>query len=192
MGCKYVLILKGSPRERGNSSTLADQTASGAREAGAKVECFDLFKMNIHPCDGCDFCRKTQEGRCTIEDDMQTLYPKLRAADVIVLASPIYWFTFSAQLKLCMDRWYALVNSDGCELKGKLFGILLTYGDTDPYGSGAINAIRTFQDACRFINAEIAGIVHGTATDAGDIQNQPEILKQAFQLGQRLGKSTPE
>jgi multimeric flavodoxin WrbA len=187
-----ILILKGSPREHGNSSILADQTALGARESGAVVECVDLFKMNIKPCDACDFCQKTGEGECSLDDDMQLLYPKLRETDAIVLASPIYWFTMSAQLKLCMDRWYALVNSDGCELKGKRFGVLLTYGDTDPYASGAINAIRTIQDACRYIKAEIAGIVYGSATDAGDIQEQPEIMKQAYQLGQKLGKSAKQ
>jgi multimeric flavodoxin WrbA len=182
---KHVLVLKGSPREKGNSSALADQAAAGAREAGAQVDSVDLFKLTISGCDACDFCQKSEVGKCSIEDDMQALYPKLRKADVILLASPVYWFTLSAQLKLCIDRWYALVNSEGCELKGKRFGLLLTYGDTDPYSSGGINAIRTFQDMCRFIGAEIAGIVYGSALEVGDIQSQPKLLEQAFQLGQK-------
>lgn len=185
---KYVLILKGSPREKGNSSTLADQAAAGAREAGAQVESVNLFKLSISGCDACDFCQKSEPGRCSIEDDMQALYPKLRKADVILLASPVYWFTLSAQLKLCIDRWYAFMNPEGCELKGKRIGLLLAYGDIDPYASGGINAIRTFQDLCGFIGAEVAGIVYGSALDVGDVQSQPKLLERAFQLGRKAAR----
>jgi multimeric flavodoxin WrbA len=115
------------------------------------------------------------------------LYPKLQAADAIVIASPIYWFTMSAQTKLFIDRWYALESPQGNVLKGKQFGILLTYGDTDPYSSGAINAIRTFQDMMRYIGGQIAGIVYGTAMDIGDVAKQPELMERAFMLGQKLG-----
>ena len=130
MNPKQILILKSSPRKRANSSILADQVAAGAREAGATVESFDLHSLNIRPCDACDFCQGAAE--CVINDDMQMLYPKLRAADGIVVASPIYWFTLSAQAKLCIDRWYALEGSDGSALAGKQFGLVLTYGDVDP------------------------------------------------------------
>jgi NAD(P)H-dependent FMN reductase len=129
MSGKYVLILKGSPREKGNSSLLADQVAAGARAAGAEVESFHLHSMDIRPCDACDACQGT-DADCIIEDDMQLLYPKLRSADAIVVASPIYWFTMSAQTKLCIDRWYALQDPQGNALAGKQIGIVLTYGDT--------------------------------------------------------------
>ena len=119
---------------------------------------------------------------------MQMLYPKLRSADAIVVASPIYWFTLSAQAKLCIDRWYALEGPGGSALAGKQFGLVLTYGDVDPYTSGAINAIRTFQDMCRYIKADLAGIVYGTASDPGEIQSQAKVLERAYQLGQRLGQ----
>ncbi len=187
---KQILILKSSPRKRANSSILADQVAAGARAAGAAVESFDLHSLTIHPCDACDFCQGATEAGCVINDDMQMLYPKLRAADGIVVASPIYWFTLSAQAKLCIDRWYALEGTGGSALAGKQFGLVLTYGDTDPYTSGAINAIRTFQDMCRYMRAEVAGIVYGMASDAGEIQGQPKLLERAYQLGQRLGTGT--
>jgi len=122
-------------------------------------------------------------------DDMQMLYPKLRDAEAILIASPIYWFTISAQTKLFIDRWYALESTQGNALKGKQFGILLTYGDTDPYSSGAINAIRTFQDMMRYIKADIGGIVYGTASNEGDVLSQPELMERAYKLGQKLGKS---
>ncbi len=183
---KYVLVFKGSPREKGNSSVLADQAANGANASGAVVESYLLHNMNIHACDGCDICHET--GVCVLKDDMQMLYPKLREADAVVIASPIYWFTMSAQIKLFIDRWYALDGEHGNALRGKQFGILLTYGDSDPYTSGAINAIRTFQDMFRYIGANIAGMVYGTASAEGDIINHPELLESAYQLGQRLGR----
>lgn len=184
---KRVLVFKGSPREHGNSSTLADRAVDGAKAAGAEVEVFSLHTMNIKPCDACDTCHET--GVCVLKDDMQILYPKLIQADAIVIASPIYWFTMNAQTKLFVDRWYGLETPQGNPLKGKQFGILLTYGDTDPYSSGAINAIRTFQDMLRYIGASIRGIVYGTANDIGDIQKQPELMERAYKLGEKLGSS---
>ena len=182
---KHILVVNGSPRKKGNSVLLAEQVMLGAREAGAQVEIFFLHNMSIQPCNACDACQETQD--CTIQDDMQILYPKLRRADAIVIASPIYWFTISAQTKLFIDRWYALQGPQGNALAGKQIGIVLTYGDTDPFTSGAVNAIHTLQDMCRYIEANIAGIVYGSATKEGEIQNQPSLLEKAYQLGQKLG-----
>jgi len=180
---KNILILKGSPREKGNSAILADRAAAGAREAGAQVESIYLHGLDIRPCDACDLCT---DGECIIEDDMPPLYLKLAAADAIILASPVYWFTFSAQLKLCIDRWYGFQGHRWKELNRKQFGIILTYGDTDLYTSGAINAIHTFETMCRFLQSRIVGIVHGSLSDIGDVEKHPELLEQAYDLGKRL------
>jgi multimeric flavodoxin WrbA len=184
---RNILILKGSPRERGNSAVLARQAAEGARAAGAQVESIYLHGLDIRPCDACDLC--LEQGECVIEDDMRPLYPKLAAADAIILASPIYWFTFSAQLKLCMDRWYAFQASKWKELSGKPFGIILAYGDSDLYTSGAINAIHTYESMCRYLNGRIAGIVHGSLSDVGEAEKHLDLMEQAFRLGERLGRS---
>jgi multimeric flavodoxin WrbA len=183
---KHIVVLKGSPREKGNSARLAEALAAGAREVEDEVECFYLQSLDIRPCDACDLCRENENG-CVIDDDMQMLYPKLLQADAIVVASPVYWFTLSAQTKLCIDRWYALDTPQGNALAGKQFGVLLTYGDSDPYTSGAVNAIRTFQDIIRYLKADLVGLIYGSATDPGDIQTQPELMEKAFKLGQRLG-----
>jgi multimeric flavodoxin WrbA len=185
---KFILVLKGSPRENGNSNTLAEQLEMGAKKAGAEVESRMLHNMDIRPCDACDVCQET--GVCIIKDDMQKIYPLLEKADAIVIASPIYWFTISAQAKLCIDRWYALETPQGNGLHGKQFGILLTYGDTDLYTSGGINAIHTFESMFRYIGGEIAGIVHGTANEIGDVKKQPELMENAFKLGQKLGATS--
>jgi len=187
---KNILILKGSPREKGNSAILADRAAVGALEAGAQVESIYLHGLDIRPCDACDECRNTN--MCVIQDDMNSLYPKLTAADAIVLASPIYWFTYSAQLKLCIDRWYAFQGNRWKDVSRKQFGIILSYGDTDLYTSGAINAIHTFETMNRFLEGKIVGIVHGSLDDVGDAEKHPELMQQAYDLGKLLASGNQD
>ncbi|MBM4372030.1 MAG: flavodoxin family protein [Deltaproteobacteria bacterium] len=193
-GAVKVLVLRGSPRKKGNSGHLADAAAAGAREAGAEVEDVLLHALDIGPCAACGHCHRAKHaGRCRIDDDMQGLYPKLRAADALILASPIYWFTVSAQTKLLMDRCYALMGDKDPEgrspLAGKRVGILLTYAEPDPLFSGVANAVRTFQDMFGYIGAPIVDIVHAAAEEAGDIATNPEALRRARELGRALAKS---
>lgn len=183
---RKIMIVIGSPRRKGNSATLARQVADGATAAGAQVETFFLHAMDIQPCTACDACRKKLKKDCVIKDDMKILYPKMKAADAIVIASPIYWFTMSAQTKLFMDRWYALGGDDGYALAGKKFGIALAYADADPFVSGAVNALRTFQDAFSYIGAELVGAVYGSAAKAGEIRKNKALMDAAFELGRQI------
>lgn len=185
---KKILVIKSSPRLNGNSSTLADRTVAGARDNGAQVDVYDLYNLDIGPCDACDNCRET-DGVCVIGDDMQALYPKMREADAIILSSPIYWFTISAQMKAFIDRWYAMVTPEGHELVGKKFGIILTYGDSDPYNSGAVNAIHTFESMFRYIKAQIAGLIYGSADGVGDIEKNTALMEKAYRLGAKLASA---
>lgn len=180
-----LLVIKSSHRKHSNSNLLAGQAANAAREYGAEVEEIDLRELTIFPCDGCDGCVRTRKF-CVLQDDMQTLYPKFLEADALLLASPIYWFMYSAQLKLMIDRWYGLFNNREDFLRGKPVGIILTYGDSDPYTSGAINAIHAFESMCRYLKAPLAGFVYGTANDAGASENQPELIQAARELGKKL------
>ena len=181
---KMVLVLKSSPRVNGNSNTLAERLEAGAKEAGATVKSLMLHDMDIRPCDACEDCKET--GVCVIKDDMQQIYPLLEKACALIIASPIYWFTFSAQAKLCIDRWYALIH-DGEIFRDKKIGIILTYGDNDLYESGGINAIHTYESIFRYLGAQIEGMVYGTADKIGDAEKQPELMNQAYQLGHKLG-----
>jgi multimeric flavodoxin WrbA len=190
MGAK-VVVLKGSPRKAGNSATLADQVTAGAESVDAQVESFYLHGMDIQPCDACDSCQGTEDIDCVIEDDMHILYPKLREADAVLFASPVYWFTITAQLKLVIDRFYGLTadidEPENHVFAGKRIGIVLTYGGDDPYDSGAINAIRMFQDTFNYVPAEIVDIVYGYASDPGEIKANEDVMERAFELGTRLG-----
>lgn len=183
---KKILILNGSPRKKGNTAVLADQLIAGAKELGAEVEQVFLHGLDIHPCDACDYCQEGRRG-CIIRDDMQDLYPKMLASDAIVIASPVYWYSMTAQTKLCIDRWYALESSDDFELKGKKLSLLMVYGDKDLYSSGGITVIYTLEGICRYVGMEFDGIVHGSAMNIGDVFKDKDLMEQALQLGKMLG-----
>lgn len=182
---KKILIVMASPREKSNSSILARQVGAGAEASEASVEYVSLHDLDIRPCNGCDACRSGPQ--CIIEDDMQSLYPKVQACDALVLASPVYWFTVAAQMKTFMDRWYAFGGDQAyAALAGKRVGIVLTYGDPDPFSSGAVNALRTFQDSFRYVGAEIIGTVYGSANEPGEIRSNHALMEKAAQLGTQL------
>ena len=183
---KKVLVLLGSPRKKGNSAILADRIAKGAKAAGAKVETIFLHGLNIAPCNSCYACQKKGSKGCAIKDAMQDLYPKLLAADAWVIASPVYWFTMSAQTKLFMDRCFALPAYSPDAFAGKRIAIAMSYGDTDPFGSGCVNALRTFQDAFRYTGSKIVGMVYGSAFGAGEIRANDSLMKAAGDLGKEL------
>jgi hypothetical protein len=86
-----------------------------------------------------------------------------------------------------MDRCYALGGPSGYALKGKKVAIALTYGDADPFRSGAVNALRTFQDAFAYVGAEIVGMVYGTGWEPGEIVKNKAVMNEAFELGKTLG-----
>lgn len=183
---KKVLVLLGSPRKKGNSAILADKIAKGARSAGARVETLFIHGMKISPCKSCYACQKPNSKGCSIKDDMQTVYKKLREADAWVIASPVYWFTMSAQTKLWMDRCFALLPYAKEALADKRIAIAMSYGDNDPFKSGCVNALRTFQDAYGYVQACIVGMVYGSAMDAGEIEKNEALMKEAEELGVQL------
>ncbi len=181
-----VLVLLGSPRKRGNSALLAAQIAAGATRAGATIRTIFLQGLRIQACRGCWQCRKAGSKGCAIRDDMQAVYRQMVAADAWVIASPVYWFTISAQTKLWMDRCLALPAYGDDPFVGKRIAIALTYGGDDPFDSGAVNALRTFQDAYRYTGSTLVGMVYGSAMDAGEIRRNRGLMKAARDLGREL------
>jgi len=183
---KNVLVLLGSPRKKGNSAILAEQITKGAKSGKAKVETIYLQGEKMAPCKACYACQKKDSKGCSIQDDMQKIYPKLIAADAWVIASPVYWFTMSAQTKIFMDRCFALPAYQKNPFRGKRIAIAMTYGDADPFASGCVNALRTFQDAYGYTESPIVGMVYGSAMDAGEIRSNEKIMQEAFDLGRKL------
>ena len=109
---RKIVVLNGSPRAKGNTSALVDEFAKGAREVGCDVEIFFLDRMNIHGCKGCFGGGKNFEHPCVQRDDMEKIYPAYRAADVVVLATPLYYWNFSGQLRTAFDRLFAVAECD--------------------------------------------------------------------------------
>jgi multimeric flavodoxin WrbA len=188
---KKVVVLLGSPRKKGNSTALAKQIIHGAESRGAMVETVYLNGLNIKPCQGCYSCRKPNSRGCVVDDDMQTVYPKVQTADRWVIASPVYWFSMSAQTKLFMDRCFAMFKETAQEnyLLNKRIAIAMSYGDTDAFNSGCVNALRSFQDAYRYAGANIIGMVYGSAEEPGEITSNTSLMKQAQELGKKLMQS---
>jgi multimeric flavodoxin WrbA len=178
-----IITVLGSPRKNGNSTVLAKQVEQGAIDSGASVETFYLHGMSIQFCTGCSKCREKTSKNCVVDDDMQSLYPKLRQARAIVFASPIYWAHVSGQMKVFMDRCFALGGPEGHDMEGKRYGIILTYANTDHFKSGTINAIRSFQDS---FTTGIVDTVCGNATEAGEISENRNIMDRAYNLGKQL------
>ena len=184
-----ILALLGSPRKKGNSTTLAEQIIQGAESAGATVERVFLHGQQISPCRACYACRQPRSKGCAIDDDMQPIYKKLVDSDAWVIASPVYWFTMSAQTKLFMDRCFALLAYKKNVFKGKRIAIAMSYADADPFSSGCVNALRAFQDAFNYTGSTIVGMVYGSADKPGEIKSNKVLMKQAEELGKELAGS---
>lgn len=185
---RTVLAFMGSPRKNGNSSTLAGQILKGVEEQGVTTDAIHLQDLSIGPCRACYACQKKGGSRCALDDDMQSLYPRLISSEAWVLASPVYWFTMTAQMKLFMDRLFGLVAYGPEPFRRKKIAIAMTYGDSDPFNSGCVNALRTFQDAFRFTGSRIAGMVYGSALEPGDIEKNASLMDDARKLGRRLAR----
>jgi Multimeric flavodoxin WrbA len=106
---KNITVLIGSPRKNGNTEMLADAFIAGAESAGHNITKISLHGKKISPCLNCDMCKRA--GRCVFDDDMTEIYKKLTETDVIVFATPIYFYNFSSQLKSVIDRMYNPVRN---------------------------------------------------------------------------------
>lgn len=181
-----ILILNGSPRKEGNTAALAEQLTKGAQAGGAEVQILYLHGMDISPCTACEGCHEEGSRGCVIGDEMQKVYDGLREADSIVFATPVYWFCVTAQIKTVIDRIYAVGVGEGNVLRGKKLGILMPYADADPFVSGAVNALRMFQDISGYLGTKTVGMVYGTAMGAGEIRKNKTLMGQAYKLGEEL------
>lgn len=177
---KKIVILSSTPRRGGNSERLCEAFQRGASEAGQAAEIIRLREQRIGYCTACDACQKNG-GRCVIQDDMAPLLDKLIAAEVIVLATPVYFYTLSAQLKTVIDRCYARYTA----ISDKEFYFLVTAAvGQKQLLERTVESLRGFT-AC-LDGAKERGIVYGSGVwHAGDIQQSP-ALGQAYDLGKNV------
>lgn len=174
---KKVLILSGSPRKAGNSDLLCDEFMRGAVDAGHDVEKIRVSEKKIGFCQGCYYCQKSG-GVCAIKDDMAEVLQKMIDADVIVLSSPVYFYSIDAQLKALIDRTVARWE----EVKNKELYYIATCADQDK--SSQIRTIECFRGYADCIDGAVEkGVIYGTGVyRKGEIKNSP-AFSEAYQMG---------
>ncbi len=180
-----ILILNGSPRPHGNTSMLCDAFARGAAAAGHNVTRFDLGKMRIHGCLGCMKGGADAASPCVQKDDMQRVYPAYREADLVVLASPMYYWSVSAQLKTAFDRLFAVAECDPGYANPRKDCALLMAAE----GNSAANwkpVLDWYHSLLGFLQWQDRGqVLAGGVLEAGAVAGRP-ILDEAYRFGAAL------
>ncbi len=185
-----IVSLLGSPRKNGNSAALAQAFTDQAARLGTRVEVFKLNKLNFRGCQGCYKC-KTGKERCAVADDLSQVLETLAAADLWVVASPIYFGQVSGQMKCCLDRWFSflkpdyMTNPQPCRLApGKQSVWVITqagpenmYGEVFPHYTGFL----------KWYGFKQNHLLRATATgQAGATDLSPEKIAEAKELARKL------
>ena len=187
-----VVALCGSPRFGGNTEILADACLEGILESGLPTEKIRLQELSISPCRECGGCQRT--GRCVIQDDMQKVYPRLRQAKGIIIASPIFFGSLTAQTKIAIDRaqclWVAkyILNKPLFPQEAKIPGIFLSVGGMNKY--------RFFQNAQQIIKVwfailniqYVSELFYPDIDRKGEIRQHPSAVERAAGLGKYLAR----
>ena len=174
-----VLAISSSPRKGGNSDVLCDEFLKGAAESGHEVSKIRLGEKKIAPCLACYACAETHT--CVRKDDMAEVLAALKEADVIVLSSPVYFYSICAQMKTMIDRCLA----DYQAIADKHFYLIVTAAD--PQHSAADETLADFRGFLRCLpGAKEDGVVFGTGTwDKGDVYQHPS-MQQAYEMGKSV------
>lgn len=178
---KKVLILSSSPRRNGNSDLLCDSFANGARETGHEVEKIFLRDKKINYCAGCGLCSNNDYSGCSQKDDMTEILDKMLSADVIVMATPVYFYTMCGQMKTLIDRCCAKYT----KITNKEFYYIMTAADGN---KGALE--RTVEEFRGFLaclsGASEKGILYGTGVWQKGEVNNTELPEQAYAMGKNI------
>jgi multimeric flavodoxin WrbA len=175
-----ILGLVGSPRRGSNTDLLVSAILEGTSSNNHKTEKIYLYDFDIAACVDCRACKKGNF-KCALRDSMQTLYPKLEEADLIVFGTPLYWYGPSAKMKLLIDRLRPFIASKG--LKGKKAVLAIPSEE----GAEACNhTIGMFTLSFEYLGIEMAGKLTPKASERAEIKEQPQTLKEALELGKAL------
>lgn len=177
---KKVLILSSSPRRNGNSDTLCNEFLRDAQDSGNQVEKIFLKDKHINYCTGCSVCSMFQKP-CPQKDDAAEIVEKMIGADVIVMATPVYFYSMSAQMKTMIDRCCARY----LEIKDKDFYFIISAAENDrTLMERTLEGFRGFLDCLE--NARECGIIYGTgAWKMGEIEGTAAML-DAYEMGKSI------
>lgn len=170
-----ILVLNGSPRPNGNTSTMVNAFVEGATESGHNISVVPVCQKKIAGCMACEYCHKVGGGRCIQQDDMQEVYPLLEQAEMIVLASPIYYHSFTGQLQCAINRIYALDKPKNL----KKAALIMSSGSNHVY----CGAIYEYQNSfLNYLKLEDMGIYSAFGKENGS----PEKLEELREFGRKL------
>ena len=187
---KKILILSGSPKKDGNTAALVEWFAEGARSAGADVEVVNTASLNYKStgCISCRICQRAEAYVCAINDDARPVLARMAKADVIVMATPLYFYGPSAQLKVLTDRMFSLYKWDNAAntMKSPLLGktLILLASAYEDVGLGALEA--PFKLTAEYSSMKFESLLVPNAGESGDIRKRPEIREETVILGRRI------
>ena len=180
---KKIVILNGSPRKKGNTSSLVKAFTEGAESAGHTVKEFFLDSMEIHGCKGCFGGHSSKECPCVQKDDMAQIYPAVKECDVMVLATPLYYWNMSGQIRTAIDRLFALEEGDGNFLRGHDRACALLMAAEGHEFKDVLTYYDHLMEHLHWKN--LGHVLAGGNMDAGDIKGKAEI-GQAYALGKSI------
>ena len=179
---KKIIILNGSPRKKGNTAALTAEFTKGAMESGNEVTEFFLDEMNINGCKGCFGGGKNPESPCVQKDDMDKIYPIYQEADIVVLATPLYYWMISGQLKNAFDRLFAVAECDPDYCNPKKDSVLIMAAE----GYGFEESEYWYDRLEKHLGWKSLGkILCGGVMDIGDIEGKKE-LQDVYELGKSI------
>ncbi len=181
-----IIALLGSPRPEGNSALLARTFLDACQSRGAVVETYVLNKMDYQGCQACMGC-KTKADKCILNDDMTPVYDAIRQADVVVLASPVYFGDFSGQLKSAYDRFYAYLEPNFASRlpAGKQAVFILTQGNPDPEQFQEI--FPRYDTFMKWLNFQKCHLIRACGLQGpGEVKDRPQSLQEAADLAQTV------
>ena len=177
---KKVLIISTSIRAGSNSEILAKEVEKGAKEKGHTVDFVSLKNKEIKFCKGCFTCHK--KGKCVIKDEANKITEKIKNSDVIVWATPVYYYEMSGQMKTLIDRANSLFASD---YKFKEVYVISTAAENSKQAKESVlYGVQGWIDC--FEGVKLCGNVFGAANDPKEINNKPKLLKQAYNMGKKI------
>lgn len=176
-----ITILTGSYNLEGTSNTLVDEFIRGASENGSEIHRFDTAHLNINPCTGCNTCG--MDGECVFDDDMKEVLSSVLKSDLVVFATPIYYFSMTAPLKACIDRFYS--RTMDVSSKGLKTVLITTCWNTD---DSTVNpVIWHYEKMVDYMNYEDKGRIIGKG--CGTVSMMPNnFLTEAYNLGKNASK----
>lgn len=174
-----IFVITGSPRNDGNSNVLVENFIKGANEAGHSVTRFDSAFKKVHTCIACDKCKPSS--KCVFKDDFENIKNKIVEADMVVFASPIYYYAVSAQMKTTIDRFYSIDEKLHTNKKAV---VILTYADSSL--KTAEYVLGNFKGIFEFLGwTNVENIIAPNLWSTGDVNNS-DFIQKAYEFGKSL------